>query len=198
MLLLERSIEAAQIRTFATGPSAADVEQAEVLEAELFSLANPGVSGAFAKGEIEELYVVAMTGSKVRRLLVAKAMAKLDAKTAAYIKNLKLDADAPESRGVAYLTSIGRLRVFSDSDKVRKARLEVDLQVEEDQKTPVAGGGQPSGSSAPVIASAHPQPDAQAEQKARAARMAAIRNSSASKGQSVRFGYEVMKPAAAR
>ncbi|WP_431262481.1 hypothetical protein ACQ859_20370 [Roseateles chitinivorans] len=36
VLLLERSVEAAQIRPFAVGPATADVEQAEVIEAELF------------------------------------------------------------------------------------------------------------------------------------------------------------------
>ncbi|TXD95419.1 hypothetical protein FUT87_06510 [Mitsuaria sp. TWR114] len=198
VLLLERSVEAAQIRTFATGPSSADVEQAEVLEAELFALANPGVSGAFAKGEVEELYVVAMTASKERRLLVAAAIAKLDPKTAPYLKNLKLDADAPEARGVAFLTSIGKLRLLNDSDKVRRVRLEVDLQVEADQKAAAAGGGQPTTPAGPSAVSAQSQASPTVDEQARARRLAAIRNSSPQKEQSVRFGYEVVKPASAR
>lgn len=209
VLLLERSVEAAQIRTFATGPSSADNEQAEVLEADLYALANPGGSGTFAKGEVEELYVVAMTENKDRRKLVAKAIVKLDPKTEPYIKALKLDADTPEPRAVAYLASVGRLRQFNDSAKVRQYRLLVDEQVEADSK-PVTGINQPGSASVPSLS--NPQPSsskaqassaaaqaAAAEQlKVRVARMNATKNLSSGAGQSVRFGYEVVKPSQAK
>ena len=196
VLLLERSVEAAQIRTFTSGPSTTDVEQSDVLETEVYSLANPGGSGTFAKGEVEELYVVATTEGKERRKLVATAMVKLDAKMDPYIKALKLDMDTPEPRAVAYLASIGRLRQFGDSGKVRQYRLLVDEQVEADQKPPTGGSQSPSaGGPSPTGATSQ---SGIAEQKARVARMGAAKSVTSASGQSVKFGYEIVRPASAK
>ncbi|WP_431262480.1 hypothetical protein ACQ859_20365 [Roseateles chitinivorans] len=126
---------------------------------------------------------------------VAKAMAELDSKVAPYLKNLKLDADVPDARGIAYLTSIGKLRLLNDSEKVRKLRLEVDLKVEANQKVAVAEAGRQPG---PQAASSQSAVTSEAEERARAARMAKIRNSASSSQQSISFGYEVVRPTSAR
>lgn len=121
--LLEDVLSAAKIETFNAEVTQSDKDQADVLAANLYSLAEgSGATGAFSDMELQMLYVVATTQGTELRKLVAIFISSTDHRMERYIQKLKLDKDVPDATGVATILSIGQFLRYGNSAAVRQYR----------------------------------------------------------------------------
>ena len=141
IFLLEEAIAAAEIQTFNSAPTDNDSAQAEVLKERLYTLAAPEGTQAFAKGQVEQLYIVATTQNIDRRKKIADAVSRVDDAMKPYVASLKLNEDAPVAEAVALLVGVGRLMRLDASPMVNQYRLQIEGLLNKGSETPAPAAG---------------------------------------------------------